>query len=760
MERFFKIRWVFILVVLASSGCNRAEIRGVHIPVGAAPTFFADRGTARRVDSLMKLMTLDEKIGQLVLYTSHFTVTGPTLAQNVEEAIRNGTCGNIFNAHVPEYNRNLQRLAVEETRLGIPLLFGYDVIHGMHTIFPINLGMSCSWDLEGIENSARVAAREAVASGVNWTFSPMADVTRDPRWGRVSEGSGEDAYLGSAIAAAMVRGYQGDDLASPATIAACVKHFAAYGAPQAGRDYQTVDITDRTLRDVYLPPYKAAVDAGAATVMTSFNDIDGVPATGSKYLLEDILRGEWGFNGFVVTDYTSMNEMVPHGVARDLEHAGEMAINAGVNMDMEGNIYHTYLKSLVESGRVSRKQVDRMCAGVLRIKFELGLFDDPFRYHDLDAAVTENLKRENLEAARDMARKSMVLLTNENGTLPLTGSPRIALIGPFADSRIDLLGSWHGQGKAEDATSILTGMRERFGAGNVAYAKGSDADGGDRSGFDAAVAAARSADAVVMAVGHPGRWSGEATSLTFITIPDIQRELISEIRNKTGKPIVLVLINGRPLEISREVGMADAIIEAWYPGTEGGRAVADILSGDYNPSGKLTMTFPKTLGQIPIHYDMKTTGRPFTPGKGEQHYVSRFLNLPTNDPQFPFGYGLSYTTFDYSEIDVAPALIDIDGSATVSVVVTNTGTRQGEEVVQLYVRDVVASVTRPKRMLKGFEKISLRPGESREVRFTLTAEDLSFHRADMTWGTEPGEFRVWIGGSSDAVLEGSFEIEE
>ncbi len=752
------IKWIVPVLVFAAAGCNPSGTQNRHAPAGEASGYFADSRTAKRVDSLMKLMTLDEKIGQLVLYTSHFTVTGPTLAKNVEEAIRNGTCGNIFNAHVPEYNRGLQKLAVEETRLGIPLLFGYDVIHGMRTIFPINLGMSCSWDMEGIRNSARVAAREAIASGVNWTFSPMVDVTRDPRWGRVSEGSGEDVYLGSRIAAAMVEGYQGGDLADPWTLAACVKHYAAYGAPQAGRDYQTVDITDRTLRDVYLPPYKAAVDAGVATVMTSFNDIDGIPATASKYLMDDILRGEWGFNGFVVTDYTSMSEIVPHGVARDGEHAAELAINAGVNMDMEGDLYHKYLKGLVEEEKVSKKQIDRMCADVLRIKFELGLFDDPYRYNDLEAAEQEFLKDEYRDAARDMARKSMVLLRNAGSTLPISGSARIALIGPFADSRMDLLGSWYGQGKAKDVTTILAGMQERFGTGNVAYVKGCGPDGDDRSGFAAAVNAARGADVAVMAVGHPGKWSGEATSLSFITIPKIQQELISEVR-KAGKKVVLVLLNGRPLDLSWEAENADAIVEAWYPGTEGGRAVADVLSGDWNPSGKLTMTFPRTIGQVPIHYDMKSTGRPYTPGEGEQHYVSRYLDLPTNEPLFPFGFGLSYTSFEYSGIGVnSPAMKD--GHITVSAIVKNTGSRAGDEVVQLYVRDMVGSVTRPVRMLKGFEKVSLGAGESREVSFMLTTEDLSFHRADMTWGTEPGEFRVWIGGSSDASLETSFTISE
>ena len=743
---------------LLTQGCHMTADRGIS--TDGARHFFADRQIDRRVDSVMRLMTLDEKIGQLVLYSSHFTTTGPTLPKNVEEAIRNGTCGNIFNAHVPEYNRELQRVAVEETRMHIPLLFGYDVIHGMKTIFPINLGMSCSWDLQGIENSARVAAREAIASGLNWTFSPMVDITRDPRWGRVSEGSGEDTYLGSLIAIAMVQGYQGttpEALASDTTILACVKHFAAYGAPEAGRDYNTVDLTDRTLRETYLPPYKAAVDAGVGTVMAAFNDIDAVPAHASQYLMQQILRKEWGFNGFVVSDFTGINELVPHGVAADSSLAGQLAIEAGINMDLQGDVYHRFLKWLVETGMVPQKQVDIMCAEVLRVKFALGLFDDPYKYHDLQAAEKEFYKPANLAAARDMACKSMVLLKNDKEALPIAAGKKIALIGPFADARLDLLGSWYGQGQADKVVSILTGLKERFGADKVIYTKGSEPDKDDRSGFAAALNAARSADKVVMAVGHPGFWSGEATSLTSIRIPAIQQEVIREVA-QSGKPLILVLLNGRPLDLSWESTVADAIVEAWYPGTEGGHAVADVLSGDFNPCGKLTMTFPRNLGQVPIHYDAKNTGRPDTPGQGEQHYVSRYLNEPTATPLYPFGYGLSYTTFEYSDLKVAPEKTDMKQPVAVTVTVKNTGKVRGTEVVQLYVRDLVASVTRPTRQLKGFERVTLEPGESREVSFTITSDAVGFYRQDMSFGYEPGDFKVWAGGSSDAALEGSFEI--
>lgn len=749
---------IFLLALGFLQGCGSSHDRTTSAE--EASHFFSDPKIEQCVDSLMQRMTLDEKIGQLVLYSSHFTTTGPTLPKNVEEAIRNGTCGNIFNAHVPSYNRELQRIAVEETRMGIPLLFGYDVIHGMKTIFPINLGMSCSWDIEGIKNSARVAAREAIAAGLNWTFSPMVDVTRDPRWGRVSEGSGEDTYLGSLIAAAMVEGYQGpsaQSLASDSTILACIKHFAAYGAPQAGRDYQTVDITDRTLREVYLPPYQAGIDAGVGSVMSAFNDIDAVPATASHYLMTDILRKEWGFNGFVVTDFTAINELVPHGVAADSMEAGALALNAGINMDLQGDIYHRFLKKLVEQKKVSLRQVDRMCAGVLRVKCALGLFDDPYRYLDTTAAAREFYKPENLAAARDMARKSIVLLKNDNRTLPITTGRKIALIGPFANSRIDLLGSWYGQGDTSHVVSILQGMQERFGRNKIIYAQGAPYEQESRIGFRSALQAARNSDVAVVAVGLPGSWSGEATSMTTISLPKIQQELIAAIRT-TGKPLVLLLLNGRPLDLSWESSVADAIVEAWYPGTEGGHAVADILSGDFNPCGKLTMTFPRTLGQVPIHYDMKNTGRPFTPNVGEQHYVSRYIDLPNNTPLYPFGYGLSYTTFEYSDLRISPDKSDMKHPIEVSVTVRNSGERSGTEVVQLYLQDVVASVTRPLRQLKGFERVELAPGESREVTFRLDSESISFYRRDMSYGYEPGQFKVWVGGSSTADLEGSFEV--
>ncbi|MDD3108109.1 MAG: glycoside hydrolase family 3 N-terminal domain-containing protein [Alistipes sp.] len=588
----------------------------------------------------------------------------------------------------------------------------------------------------------------------------MVDITRDPRWGRVSEGSGEDVFLGCRIAEAMVRGYQGhrpEDLSSDSTILACAKHFAAYGAPEAGRDYNTVELSERTFRDIYLPTYQAAVDAGVASVMTSFNDVDAIPATANQYLLDQLLRQQWGFEGFVVTDFTSINELVPHGVAQDSMEAGQLAINAGVNMDLQGDIYHKYLRQLVESGRVSEQQVNRMCAQVLAVKFALGLFDDPYKYHNLKAAEREFYKPENLMAARRMACESMVLLENREQTLPLTVGQRVALIGPFATAQQDLLGSWYGQGDSSHVVSIMQGMKERFGEQNVRYARGCSAEGSDLRGFGEALSVARASDVVVLTVGLPGAWSGEATSLTFLTLPSIQQQLITALR-QTGKPLVLLIVSGRPLDLSWEQAQCDAMLEVWYPGTEGGHAVADVLSGDFNPSGRLTMTFPASIGQVPIHYDAKQTGRPFTPGKGEQHYVSRYLNREDNRPLYPFGYGLSYTTFTYSDLKVTPAESNLREAVEVSVQVRNVGSRRGVEVVQLYVGDVVASVTRPVRQLRGFERIELDAGEQREVRFSLNGSALSFTRQDMQFGYEPGDFKVWVGGSSEATQEGTFRV--
>ena len=712
----------------------------------------------QKVDSVLNLMTLDEKIGQLVLYTSNWDVTGPVMGTDNLKAIREGRCGNIFNAYTAKYTRQLQEVAVKETRLGIPLLFGYDVIHGHKTIFPISLGEAASWDLTAIEKSASVAAKEAAAMGINWTYAPMVDIARDPRWGRISEGAGEDPYLGCRIAEARVHGFQGDDLADPATVLACVKHFAAYGAPVAGRDYNTVDMSERQLRETYLPPYKAAIDAGALSVMTSFNELDGVPATASHFLMTEVLRDEWDFQGFVVTDYTAVNELIPHGVATDLKDAARLAINAGVDMDMQGGAYDDYLKELVGEGKVSEKQIDTAVRRVLKLKFMLGLFDDPYRYCDEKREKETIYSKENLDAAYDMACKSMVLLKNDKQVLPLEAGKSIALIGPLADSKRDLLGSWKAAGDWEQISTIYSALKKANEGGKVSYNKGCELTGDDRSMFTEALEAAKKAEVVVMVLGESCDWCGEAASRTSISVPDIQKELLHEV-SKLGKPVVLVLMNGRPLALVDEHEWSDAMLEAWFPGTMGGEAVADVLLGKYNPSGKLPATFPRNLGQVPIYYSAKNTGRPYEPEGPEQKYRSRYIDS-SNQPLFPFGYGLSYTTFSYKNLQLSKSTIADGDSLEVSVDVTNTGNYDGHEVVQLYVRDLIGSVTRPVKELKGFKKIAVAKGETKKVTFELRTDDLAFYRKDMTFGTEPGQFMVFVGGNSDVDSSKEFMLTE
>ena len=706
-----------------------------------------------RVDSLLRIMTLDEKIGQMVLFTSDWDVTGPTIREGYLDDIRSGRCGNVFNAYTVDYIRELQRVAVEESRLGIPLMFGYDVIHGHKTIFPISLGESCSWDLDLIRRSASAAAAEAAASGLNWTFAPMVDISVDPRWGRVSEGAGEDPYLGSLIAAARVKGFQGDDLANPLTVLACVKHFAAYGAPFAGRDYNTVDMSERQFREFYMPPYKAGIDAGALSVMTAFNEYDGVPATGNAYLLKDILKGEWNFQGFVVTDYTSINEMVHHGYARDEAEAGVKAVNAGVDMDLQGEVYFSYLRGLVDSGFVREKTIDDAVRRILNVKAKLGLFDDPYRYCD-SARENQVVSNPEIKAlSRDVARRSMVLLKND-GCLPFDRGDRIAVIGELAASRRDLLGSWKAAGEWDDMNSILDAVRAYNGSANVIYAEGCKKMGSDRSGFAEAMDAVAQADKVLMVIGEDWDWSGEAASRTDIGIPGLQSELLKVIAS-TGKPVAVVLLNGRPLVLEEESKDADAILEAWYPGTMGAEAVTDIVFGQYNPSGKLTMTFPRSVGQIPIFYYEKNTGRPiYLPN---DKYKSKYLDSP-NEPLYPFGYGLSYTDFKYSNLILSSPKMKKGHTIDATVTVTNIGSRTGEETVQLYIRDLIGSVTRPVKQLKGFQKVALAPGESRTVTFTIDDEMLSFWRHDMTFGMEDGDFKVMVGGSSSDLLQTSFSL--
>lgn len=711
------------------------------------------RNVDPRVDSLLRIMTLDEKIGQMVLFTSDWDVTGPTIREGYLDDIRSGRCGNIFNAYTTEYIRELQRVAVEESRLGIPLMFGYDVVHGHKTIFPIPLGESCSWDMDLIRFSAAASAAEAAASGLNWTFAPMVDISVDPRWGRVSEGAGEDPYLGSMIAQARVKGFQGNNLADPLTVLACVKHFAAYGAPVAGRDYNTVDMSERQFREFYMPPYKAGVNAGALSVMTAFNEYDGVPSTGNAYLIKDILKGEWNFQGFVVTDYTSINEMVHHGYAATDAEAGVKAVNAGVDMDLQGEVYFNYLKGLVESGYVSLRTIDNAVRRILNVKAKLGLFEDPYRYCD---AARENKVVSNpeiLALSRDVARKSMVLLKND-GCLPFDRGDRIAVIGELAASKRDLLGSWKAAGEWDGISSILDAVQAFNGAGNVIYAEGCKKMGSDRSGFSAAMEAVAQAEKVLMVIGEDWDWSGEAACRTDIGVPGVQSELLEMIAS-TGKPVAVVLLNGRPLVLENESVAADALLEAWYPGTMGAEAVADIVFGQYNPSGKLTMTFPRSVGQVPVFYYEKNTGRPiYLPS---DKYKSKYLDSP-NEPLYPFGYGLSYTRFRYSDLSLSSPKMKKGKAIEATVTVTNVGSRSGEEIVQLYIRDLVSSVTRPVKLLKGFSKVSLAPGESKTVTFTIDDQMLSFWRHDMTFGTEEGDFKVMVGGSSDDLLQASFVL--
>lgn len=706
----------------------------------------------QRADSVLKLMTLQEKIGQMVLYTSDWDVTGPTIRSTYLEDIKKGNCGNIFNAHTVSYVRTLQKAAVEQSRLGIPLLFGYDVIHGYKTIFPISLGEACSWDLAVLEKSARIAAQEAAASGLNWTFAPMVDISVEPRWGRVSEGAGEDPFLGSCIAQARVRGFQGSDLADTATILACVKHFAAYGAPQAGRDYNTVDMSKRVFLDTYLPPYQAAVKAGAGSVMTSFNELDGVPSTGNKYLLTELLRKEMGFKGLVVTDYTSINEMVNHGIVANDEEAGALALNAGVDMDMQGEIYFKYLEKQVKAGIIKEKQIDDAVRRILRVKFQLGLFDDPYKYCSEAREKAVVYSKENLEAALDVAKRSLVLLKNDNQALPLKQGERIAVIGELAASKRDLLGSWIAAGRWENIPSLLESMKAR--QPQLLYAEGCKKMGDDRSGFPEAIRTASKADKIVLVIGESCDWCGEASSRSNILVPGVQTELLAELK-KLGKPVVVVLMNGRPLDLSREENLASAILETWFAGSMGGEAITQVLYGDYNPSGKLTMTFPRNLGQVPLYYYAKNTGRPiYLPN---EKYKSKYIDV-SNDPLFPFGFGLSYTNFEYSNLQLSDSILTSKTSIKATVEVKNTGKMKGEEVVQLYVRDLVGSVTRPVKELKGFQKMELKPGECKTIEFLLTTEMLAFHRLDMSYGTEPGEFFLFVGGNSRDVLQKSFQL--
>ena len=729
-------RLTAVLAAVAFGGCTG--------PVG-----YDD--TDRKVDSLLKQMTLDEKIGQMSQFSCNWDVTGAIMPDDYRKYLRKGMVGSILNGYTVAGIRRLQSEALEHSRLKIPVLFGYDVVHGYRTIFPIPLGESCTWDPELMRQSAAIAAEEAAAGGINWTFAPMVDITRDPRWGRVMEGAGEDPYLGSLIARARVEGFQGGDLGSTKTVLACTKHFAAYGAAEAGRDYNTTDMSEHTLREVYLPPFRATVEAGVGSLMASFNEIGGIPATANRHLMTDILRGEWGFGGVLVSDYTGINELVPHGIAADEKEAGEKALNAGIDMDMTGAVYLKYLRRSLDEGRVSLRQIDDAVRRILRQKFLLGLFDDPYRYLD-SLRERETLGKPEFRAkAREIAVRSIVLLKNDGGVLPLDPSSRmtVALVGPMVSERASLNGAWAGSGVREESVTLLEGLTKRYAGTAVRFitAAGCDLTTDDRSGFAAAVTAARRADIVVAAMGEHYDWSGETASRSDITLPGAQRDLLRALE-ATGKPVVLVVLSGRPLDLSWEHAHLEAIVEAWYPGTTAGDAITDVLSGDYNPSGKLTMSFPRSAGQIPVYYNHKNTGRPAAPGQTGRCYRSNYLDI-VNEPLYAFGHGLSYTTFEISEPTLDRDTFSAGGRITASARVSNTGGRDGEVVVQLYIRDVAASVTRPVKELKGFRKIALRKGEVQTVTFEVSEREIAFLNADFVRRPEAGEFRLWIAQSSD-----------
>ncbi len=714
---------------------------------------------AEFVAELMSKMTVDEKIYQTVQFTSDGTVTGPKSGDNFITRIQQGKVGSILNATGAKETREIQRINLENSRLKIPLLFGQDVIHGYKTIFPINLGMASSWDPKAVELAARVAATEASSAGVHWTFAPMVDIARDPRWGRVSEGSGEDGFLGIQMAIANVKGFQGDDLSKNNTILACTKHFAAYGAAEAGRDYNTVDLSERVLRETYLPAFKATVDAGVKTFMTSFNEISGVPSTANKFLLRDVLKGEWKFDGMVVTDYTGINEMVAHGFAGDEKNAGELAMNAGVDMDMVGGVYMNYLKKSYEEGKVALAQIDDACKRILDVKYDLGLFEDPYRYSDEKREKATIYKPEFLDASLEVAKKSLVLLKNSNQILPLKNNQKIAFVGPLVSDEFNIIGSWAALGdRSGFATSVKEGVTNYLkNVSNVTFDDGVEIKSTKRDWIQKALDNAEKADVIVAVMGERENMTGEAGSQTNIDLPGIQKEFLAELK-KLGKPVVLVLLNGRPLTLSWENENMDAILEAWWPGTRGGDAIAQTLFGDNNPNGKLPMSFPRNVGQLPIYYNHKNTGRPYL-GKSdpEQKYKSRYTDVD-NSPLFPFGFGLSYTTFEYSNLKLSSDKIRFNEKLKVSVEVKNTGNFDGQEVVQLYIRDLVGSVTRPVKELKGFEKVSLKKGETKTVAFEISSEDLKFYNLEMKHEAEAGKFEVFVSGNSDTNRKVGFEL--
>lgn len=722
------------------------------------------------VDELMSRMTVEEKIGQLNLPVTGDIVTGQARSSDVSERIKAGEVGGLFNLKGVDKIREVQKIAVEESRLGIPLIFGMDVIHGYETVFPIPLGLSCSWDVDAIERSAAIAAREAGSDGICWTYSPMLDISREPRWGRVSEGAGEDPYLVSEFGKAMVRGYQGvgeSKYSDNSKIMSCVKHFALYGAPEAGRDYNTVDMSRIRMFNEYFPPYKAAAEAGADSFMASFNEIDGVPATGNKWLLTEILRDKWGFDGFVVSDYTGIQEMVAHGIG-SFEEVSLRALDAGLDMDMVSEGFIKFVKKGIDEGVISEAVLDKACRRILEAKYKLGLFDDPYKYCEEGKASKEVFCAANRAEAREIASESFVLLKNE-GVLPLRKRGTIAVIGPLADSKVNMPGTWSVAARIDQSRSVIDGIRDATeGKANVVYAKGSNLMAHDQLELEKnstmfgreiprdgrsdtellreAVNVASRADVIVAALGESSEMSGESSSRSDISIPSVQLDLLKALV-KTGKPVVLVLFNGRPLTIEWEAKNVPAILDVWFGGSETGDAVADVLFGDVNPSGKLTATFPRNVGQIPVYYAHKNTGRPLQEGKWFEKFRSNYLDVE-NEPLYPFGYGLSYTEFKYGDVALSSSIMTGKDKVTATVTVSNTGNYDGKEVVELYIRDVVGNVTRPVKELKGFRKVFIKSGESANVEFEIDPSMLGYYDNDGNFVTEKGEFQVFIGGSS------------
>jgi beta-glucosidase len=746
--------------ILAQTGAN---------PPAHVQTPSADPKMNAFISALMAKMTLDEKIGQLNLPTSGDFTTGQASNSGIAQKIAEGKVGGLFNIKTVAKIREIQTIAVEKSRLKIPLIFGMDVIHGYETVFPIPLGLSCSWDMQEVEHSARVAATEASADGICWAFSPMVDIARDPRWGRIAEGSGEDPYLGSQIAKAMVKGYQ-QDLSGNTDIMACVKHFALYGAAEAGRDYNTTDMSYTRMFNEYLPPYKAAVDAGVGSVMASFNDVNGIPATANKFLQTDVLRTRWGFNGFVVSDYTGISEMVPHGLG-DLQTVSALALKAGVDMDMVSEGFLTTLKKSLQQGKVTMAEIDAACRRVLEAKYKLGLFANPYKYCDEKRAATEIFTADNRAVARKAAADCFVLLKNQGNVLPLKRAGTIAVIGPLADNKENMTGTWSVAADNSKSITLLQGLKDVAGDGvRIVYSQGSNLDADtlfeqraevfgktlhqdprpEEDIIRDALNAAAGADVIVAALGESAEMTGESSSRTNIEIPQAQQDLLKALL-KTGKPVVLVLFTGRPLAIKWENDEVPAILNVWFGGTEAGHAIADVLFGDTNPSGKLTTTWPQNVGQVPLYYNHMNTGRPLPEGAWFQKFRSNYLDV-SNDPVYPFGYGLSYTHFTYSDLTLSSNSPKGNQQLTATVTVTNDGSKDGSEVVQLYIRQMVGSITRPVKELKGFQKIMIRAGESRKVTFTITPQDLKFYNNELKYDWEPGDFAIMIGGNSRDVL--------